>query len=391
MYEALWRIKQGERDLLDVEVDETVHALRQMEKAVRRDIHKMHAFVRFEKRTVDDHDEYLATFRPDYRVFRLAAPFFVERFRSMRWTIFGPDETAAWDGRKLTFLPGVEIEHAVSGDDLTQLWQSYYAAIFNPARLNVRMMRREMPQRFWRLLPETADIDQLVARAPERTEQFIREGAATDSAPRSAAAYLPSSRDLPSLAEAARVCQGCSLYASATQTVFGEGPAKASIVFVGEQPGDQEDIDGQPFVGPAGQLFDEILAEARIDRSEAYVTNTVKHFKWEPRGTRRLHAKPSAREVHACRPWLEAELEIIRPQALVLLGATAAQAIFGPQFRIQRERGEPRPSPWSDWTVATYHPSAILRAGGPAHALHIRQSMLADLQLAAARIRKPSA
>lgn len=385
-YETLWRITQGEPNLLEVEVDENVHALRQMERAVRRDIHKMHAFVRFEKRVVDHRDEYMAYFRPDFRVFRLAVPFFVERFHAMRWTIFGPDETASWDGQELTFLPGVAREQAVFGDELTELWRSYYAAIFNPARLNVRMMQREMPQRFWPLLPEVAHVDQLITRAPQRTEQLIREGAATDGVPRSAAAYLPPGRNLQSLGEAARVCQGCTLHVSATQTVFGEGPADARIVFVGEQPGDQEDIAGHPFVGPAGEVFDKLLAEAGIDRRQTYVTNTVKHFKWEPRGQRRLHAKPNAREVHACRPWLEAELDVIRPQALVLLGATAAQAILGPQFRIQRERGQPRRSPWSDWTIATYHPSAVLRAGELAHALHIREALLADLRLTAAQM-----
>jgi DNA polymerase len=386
LYETLWRITHGEHDLLDDAVDEQVHALRQMEQAVRRDIHKMHAFVRFEKQEVDGGEEYLAYYRPDFRVFRLAAPFFVERFGSMRWTIFGPDETAAWDGEQLIFLPGVFRESAVSGDELTQLWKSYYASTFNPARLNVRLMRREMPQRFWPLLPEAADVEQLVARAPSRTEQLIHDGGKKSQQPISAKAFLPVERDLKSLAEAARVCQGCSLHASATQTVFGEGPPDARIVFIGEQPGDQEDLAGQPFVGPAGRIFDELLAASGIDRSQAYVTNTVKHFKWEPRGKRRLHAKPNSREIFACRPWFEAELEAIQPLVLVLLGATAAQAVLGPQFRIQRERGEFRRSRWSERTIATYHPSAILRAGEAAHALHIREAMLADFKLAAVQL-----
>lgn len=384
LYEALWRITHGERNLLAIAVDECVHALRQFEKAVHRDIHKMHAFVRFQKRAIDGHNEFLAYYRPDFKVFRLATPFFVDRFRTMRWTIFGPDETAAWDGKELSFLPGVQIDHAVEADGLTELWKSYYAATFNPARLNVRTMRREMPQRFWPLLPEVADVDRLVARAPSRTAQLIRDGASTDALPRSAKVFLPERRDLKSLAQAARVCQGCHLHASATQTVFGEGPADARIVFVGEQPGDREDIAGHPFVGPAGEVFDELLAQAGIDRRQTYVTNAVKHFKWTPRGTRRVHSKPSSREIYACRPWLEAELETLRPQALVLLGATAAQTILGPQFRIQRERGQPRPSSWSDWTMATYHPSAVLRAGDAAHSLHIREALLADLKLAAA-------
>jgi DNA polymerase len=247
-------------------------------------------------------------------------------------------------------------------------------------------MRREMPVRFWPLLPELTDVDRLIEQAPHVAEQLVKSGAYATPSPRSASSYLPAERQLDTLAAAARVCQGCSLYAKATQTVFGEGPPNAQIMFVGEQPGDQEDTAGRPFVGPAGQLFAELLAEAGIDRQQAYVTNTVKHFKWVPRGKRRLHAKPSAREVYACRPWLEAELEAVRPKVLVLLGATAAQGLLGPQFRIQRERGQPRSSAWSSWTIATYHPSAILRAGEAAHALHIREALLADLQLAAKQL-----
>lgn len=226
-----------------------------------------------------------------------------------------------------------------------------------------------------------------MAEAPAQSEQLVLTGQPADSSPRSAKPYLPESKDLASLAAAACSCQGCPLYANATQAVFGEGPADARIVFVGEQPGDQEDIAGHPFVGPAGQIFDELLAEAGIDRSQTYVTNAVKHFKWEPRGKRRLHSKPNAREIYACRPWLEAELAAIRPQVLMLLGATAAQAILGPQFRIQRERGQVRSTPWSEWTIATYHPSAILRAGDAAHSLQIREAMRADLKLAAEQLR----
>lgn len=388
LYQALWRIAHGERHLLEVQVDEVVHELRRIDQVIRRDIHKMHAFVRFEKQLIDGREEFLAYFRPDHKIFRLAAPFFVERFRSMRWTIFGPDETATWDGERLEFLPGAPDLRSGEGDELTQLWRSYYASTFNPNRLNTRLMRREMPQRFWPLLPEAADIEQLVAQAPARAEAQVQAGILQGTSPRSAKPFLPASRDIASLLEAARGCQGCTLHASATQTVFGEGRPDARIVFVGEQPGDQEDLAGRPFVGPAGQIFDELLVEAGIARQDCYVTNTVKHFKWVPRGKRRLHAKPSAREVYACRPWLEAELETIAPQLLVLLGATAAQAILGPQFRIQRERGEPRTSPWCDWTLATYHPSAILKAGDTAHALQVREALLTDLKLAAAELKK---
>jgi len=377
--------------LLDVEVDEDVHALMLFEKAIKRDIHKMHAFVRFEKQVgVDGGEEYLAYYRPDHRIVRLAAPFFVERFGGLQWTILGPEETARWDGEQLEFLPGVARGESSGDDDLTELWRSYYAATFNPARLNTKMMRREMPVRFWPLLPETQGIGELVARAPGRETELVAKGGRRGETPLSAKPFLPVERDLSSLAEAARCCQGCPLYAKATQTVFGEGPRDARVVFVGEQPGDQEDLEGKPFVGPAGQVFDELLTEAGIDRARVYVTNTVKHFKWEPRGKRRIHSKPDSREIFACRSWLEAELTAIRPDCLVLLGATAAQAIFGPQFRITRERGQPRRSDWAEWAMATFHPSAVLRAGDAAHALQIRRAMAADLKLVAERLRETS-
>ena len=177
-----------------------------------------------------------------------------------------------------------------------------------------------------------------------------------------AADYLPERLTLESLREAAEVCHGCDLWRNATQTVFGDGPADAELMFVGEQPGDQEDKLGQPFVGPAGRIFDQALEEVGIDRSRVYVTNAVKHFKWEPRGKRRIHQKPNAAELAACRPWLDAELEVVQPRVLVCLGATAAQALLGRAFRVTKQRGTPVDSPLADVVVATIHPSAILRA-----------------------------
>ena len=177
----------------------------------------------------------------------------------------------------------------------------------------------------------------------------------------SAADFLPDRLTLPALREAAAGCRGCHLWEVGTQTVFGEGSPRASALFVGEQPGDQEDRAGKPFVGPAGRLFDEALEAAGIDRSSVYVTNAVKHFKWQARGKRRIHQKPNATEVAACRPWLEAELAVVKPRVLVLLGATAAQALLGRQFRVTQHRGEVLESELADAVVATVHPSSILR------------------------------
>jgi uracil-DNA glycosylase family protein len=177
-----------------------------------------------------------------------------------------------------------------------------------------------------------------------------------------AAPYLPDTRSLPKLREAAAVCHGCELWRTATQTVFGAGVRSAEVMFVGEQPGDQEDQQGQPFVGPAGKMLDRALVEVGIDRGKVYVTNAVKHFKWQPRGKRRIHQKPNWAELTACRPWLDAELAAVQPRVLVCLGATAAQSLLGRQFRVTKQRGEPVDSPLAEIVLATIHPSAILRA-----------------------------
>jgi DNA polymerase len=195
----------------------------------------------------------------------------------------------------------------------------------------------------------------------------------------SAADYLPPRLSLPALREAAAGCKACPLWRTGTQTVFGEGTRSAAVMLVGEQPGDQEDRAGKPFVGPAGRLLDDALAEAGIDRRAAYVTNVVKHFKWEPRGKRRIHAKPSWSEVGACAPWLEAELAVVKPSVLVCLGATAAQALLGRQFRVTRQRGEPVDSPLAPHVLATVHPSSILRAD-PADREAERAAFVADLR-----------
>jgi uracil-DNA glycosylase len=176
-----------------------------------------------------------------------------------------------------------------------------------------------------------------------------------------AAAFLPDRKSLPALREAVQGCRGCDLYKNATQAVFGEGAAHAEVVLVGEQPGDKEDLAGRPFVGPAGQLLDRALEEARIDRTQTYVTNAVKHFKWQARGKRRIHQKPSWSESVACRPWLQAELAVVQPRVVVCLGATAAQSLLGRDFRVTQHRGELLDSDLAEHVTATIHPSAILR------------------------------
>ena len=197
-----------------------------------------------------------------------------------------------------------------------------------------------------------------------------------------AAPLVPERPSLPKLREAAAGCTACPLYKTGTQTVFGEGTSKAEVLFVGEQPGDQEDLQGKPFVGPAGKLFDKALEDAGIDRSQVYVTNVVKHFKWQARGKRRMHQKPNWSEIAACRPWLEAELEVIEPRVLVCLGATAAQALLGRDFRVSRQRGELVDSELAENVIATVHPSSILRADQETRDLEYRE-LVRDLEVVA--------
>ncbi len=198
---------------------------------------------------------------------------------------------------------------------------------------------------------------------------------------------IPENPTLQKLQKAAKSCTACDLFANATQTVFGAGAAHAKIIFVGEQPGDQEDIQGKPFVGPAGRVLDSALAEAGIDRNEIYITNAVKHFKWEPRGKRRIHKKPNAAEIAACRPWLEAEIRVLQPQVVVCLGATAAQSLLGRDFRVTQHRGELLDSPLAAHVMATIHPSAILRAPDEKTRHEQNESFIADLKKVAKLLR----
>ena len=220
--------------------------------------------------------------------------------------------------------------------------------------------------------------------------------AANPRSDRSAAPFVPKTSSVRALSAAAHECRGCDLYKTATQVVFGAGPAKARVMFVGEQPGDQEDRQGEPFVGPAGAMLDKALEDAGIARADVYVTNAVKHFKWEPRGKRRIHKKPRASEIKACRPWLEAELRAVKPQIVVCLGATAAQSVLGPQFKLMQDRGkviETAPNPKVpalpvERVVATIHPSAVLRAPDAEGRRLAYQSLVADLKVVAKALRR---
>ncbi|MEP6808915.1 MAG: UdgX family uracil-DNA binding protein [Chthoniobacterales bacterium] len=364
LYRIVWRLTHGERKLLEVAVDRDVARAFDLQKSVRHDIHKMRAFVRFREIQRDGGSWYVAWFEPAHHIVEHNARFFLERFASMRWSILTPERCAHWDGEELTFTEGVARSQAPRDDEMEGLWLTYYANIFNPARVKVHAMQAEMPKKYWRNLPEATLIAPLLREAPGRVQEMVRKSA-TDRTARAETdwqpAPVPQTSDLEELAATARGCAACHLCKIGTQTVFGEGPKRAKLFLLGEQPGDQEDLAGKPFVGPAGKLLDRALAEAGIDREQVYVTNTVKHFKWEPRGKRRIHQKPNSREIAACRPWLEAELRIVRPKLLVCLGSTAAQTIFGASFRVTKERGVVLPSALAPRVLATVHPSSLLR------------------------------
>jgi probable DNA metabolism protein len=378
LYRLLWRLTHGEPSLLKIDSDDDVLAARAMEQAVHRDEHKMRAFVRFRvQRDADGEEHYIAWHRPDQRIVPRVAPFFVERFHAMRWSILTPDACAHWDKAHLTFSAGARREDAPQGDEQEELWRDYYASIYNPARTNLKLMQQHVPKKHWATLPELRDFQALAAKAPARVDEMVSR---TTPEKRSAASFVPVVNSWSGLTHAASSCRGCELYSQATQTVFGEGKPDAKLVFVGEQPGDQEDLLGKPFIGPAGEVFDRALAEAGIARGDAYVTNAVKHFKWVPRGKKRLHQKPSAREVKACQPWLEAELSLVKPQVIVCLGATAAQSILGAHVKVTELRGKLVPTSRAPHCVVTFHPSAVLRADDGES---IYAALVADLRLAA--------
>ncbi|MBV9009431.1 MAG: UdgX family uracil-DNA binding protein [Verrucomicrobia bacterium] len=364
LYRILWRLTHGEPKLLEIFVDANVALAHEMAKSVRHDIHKMRAFVRFREIKNEDGSWFVAWFEPQHHIVEQNAQFFVDRFASMRWSILTPERCAHWNGSELSFTSGLDKSHAPKDDAIEGLWLTYYKNIFNPARVKVHAMQAEMPKKYWKNLPETAVIPALLNEAPARVETMMKSSGdkiAQDNGDVWMRAPVPETASLSKVAAASKSCTACPLYKHATQTVFGEGPKHATVMMIGEQPGDYEDVAGKPFVGPAGKMLDRALEEAEFDRAEVYVTNAVKHFKWEPRGKRRIHQKPSARDIAACRPWLEAELRLVQPKVVVCLGSTAAQTVFGPAFRVTKQRGQLLESPLAKRVVATVHPSSLLR------------------------------
>jgi probable DNA metabolism protein len=397
LYRVLHRL-QRDRNLLDVATDGDVATLHALAKSVRRDSHKMTAFVRFkEVGPCGDAERrrFVAWFEPDHYIVARVAPFFHRRFFDMDWMIATPRGIAAWDGKVLevSSIPG---QKTALSDDTEELWRTYFSSIFNPARLKVRAMQAEMPKKYWKNLPEASLIPAMIAGAEASVvamgERMARDPPAfharieaAANAPRDAPPPLRGT--LEELRAEAAGCTRCPLHCSATQTVFGEGPADAPIMIVGEQPGDQEDLAGRPFVGPAGRLFDAVAHEAGLDRRSLYITNAVKHFKYEMRGKRRLHQRPDAGEVEHCRWWLDLELALVKPSLVVAMGATALFALTGERPKISDVRGTIRRSEHGPAVFVTVHPSFLLRIPDAARRevemAHFKQDLAAVAALAA--------
>lgn len=371
LYRLLWRL-QKDRSLLQIKADPDVLTARHLEKSVRRDSHKMTAFVRF--KGVEGEGPaarrcFIAWFEPDHFIVERKAPFFQRRFTDMDWLIATPKGSARWDGKTLE-TSREAAEKPDLTDETDELWRTYYANIFNPARLKIKAMTAEMPKKYWKNLPEAALIPELILGAEARVLEMgakaatepqlfhYRLQAAASAKPEE---LLPDADTLAGLKREAQSCELCPLHCKATQTVFGEGSDDAEIMIVGEQPGDHEDLAGRPFVGPAGRVFDQVLAETEIDRKSLYVTNAVKHFKYEARGKKRIHQRPDAGEVERCRWWLTREIELVQPKLIVAMGATAVYSLTGMKEKISDLRGRPMPMSESRMLFVTVHPSYLLR------------------------------
>ncbi|KAM3107453.1 UdgX family uracil-DNA binding protein [Phormidesmis sp. 146-33] len=365
-YDVVLRLADGSLRWGD-RSDPAMHRLMMQEKAVRRDIHKMHAFVRF--REVGDpaatRRAFAAWFEPDHHIVEAAAPFFARRFGDMDWIIATPELTATFEAGSLSFAE-TQAESRPPPDATEDLWRTYFASIFNPARLMVSAMTSEMPRKYWKNLPEAALIPELIRSAPARAR------AMQDAAPTMPLPHVERLRPqrpqpdsegltLATMKPALDACRRCPIGGCATQAVAGEGPADAPLMIVGEQPGDAEDLAGRPFVGPAGRLFDQCAGTAGLDRSAAYVTNAVKHFKFQPRGKKRLHQRPTTDEISQCRWWLDLERQLLRPKLILALGATAAEALTGSGANLLKRCGGVERGLDGAPVLVSLHPAHVLR------------------------------
>jgi DNA polymerase len=364
LYGLLWRLKDTP-DLMSDRADADLAKLRQMEKAVRRCQHKMKAFVRFRDLRADGpRRSFGSWFEPTHYTMEPTAQFFVRRFGDMDWMIVTPSVTAKFTSGKLTLHPG-DAKPELPEDGAEALWGTYFCNIFNPARVKISAMTSEMPKKYWKNMPETQFIPGLIADAENKVRQ-MQDAAPTLPPERMASirAQLTQSAQPASwnmLDADLDGCARCPLHAPATQVVKGTGPRDADLMIVGEQPGDLEDQAGRPFVGPAGQLFRALAERAGLDADQAYITNAVKHFKFQQRGKRRIHQNPTAGEIDHCTWWLRSEIALVKPKLIIAMGASAARATTGNGKVILRRRGTIEIGTDGIPVFLTVHPSHILR------------------------------
>jgi uracil-DNA glycosylase len=385
LYRLLWRLVD-DHDLLDGATDPDVAQVDAMARAVHRDARRMQASVRFREVGREQKSHFVAWFEPEHHVVELAAPFFASRFADMPWSILTPDVCAHWDGHAVAITPGIAKAEAPTEDRLEETWRHYYTGIFNPARLKTRITQNETPKKYSGNLPKASLIEPLVEGADHATGATTASAGTPEPPMRRRPAAAADS--LAALRLEAADCRACHLYKNATQTVFGEGPQRAQIVLVGEQPGDKEDLAGKPFVGPAGLMLDRALQQAGIDRGTVYITNAVKHFKFVPRGKIRLHQKPNTLEIKACRQWYERELASIKPDLVVAMGATAAQSVFGKITPINKNRGRLLDLGEGAKALVTVHPSYLLRQPDADAKAREYARFVDDLKIAADFLRK---
>jgi DNA polymerase len=390
LYRALWRLDRCDGEPL-APVDPLGRKLMLMQKSVRRDIHKMHAFVRFrELSSPGPRRRFAAWFEPSHNTLEPGSSFFADRFADMDWTIATPRLTACFVDGALTFGPGAS-KPELPDDAAETLWATYFTNIFNPARIKLNAMQSEMPKKYWHNLPETRLIPQMLAEAEARVQRMHDAGL---SAPRVGSATisdryrasLPQAAEqvstLEEAREAALQCRRCGLCEAATQTVWGEGAQDAALMIVGEQPGDREDLEGRPFTGPAGQLLRELIANAHVDAKALWLTNAVKHFKFSPRGKRRLHRNPDRGEITHCRWWLGLELALVKPRITLALGASAAFALTDDSRPMAERRGGIELGLHGGPVLISWHPSYILRIRDPDESKAARHSLARDLEKA---------
>lgn len=346
-------------------------------KAIRRDVHKAHAFVRFKKIHSEQGEIFVAGHRPQHDTLDLFTRLFCRRFPNIRWAILTHEESAHFIAGTLAFGDGHPGQFPELDDDWENTWRTYYASIYNPSRLMISAMKKELPMHHWQTLPESRLIPDLIRRSGASLATMRQKAQAT------AENFLPGPEaSLAELMGALPACEGCRLHAHCRPTP-GAGFAKASLVLVGEQPGDEEEKRGEPFVGPAGQVLRDAVARAGIDWSKLYVTNAVKHFKYEYQGPYRLHKRPDRDEVAACRPWFQREMSLVQPKVVLCLGSTAALSVSGRLWPVESYRGTRLPSSSPFEVRLTYHPAAILRAPAAKQALY-HEDLVRDLHAAMA-------